>query len=134
MSRTRDQPEKLGARQKEVENLWEEEEEESLGEMSLDADYGEGHPGEVTKGISWESSSRVPSHTARRQSETAHPSTRFAPIVIQKAGTNSQQRQHEIEAEQVPLHEHPTSMSHSCTPHTPNPDFAADIALISQQV
>ena len=66
MARTRDKPEEL-ARQKEVENLWEEEQEQSLGKVSLDTDDGEGHPSEVTKGISWESSSGVPSQETRCQ-------------------------------------------------------------------
>jgi len=60
--RTRHEAEELRAREKEVENLWEEEQEQSLGKVSLNADDRKGHAGEVTEGIPRESSSWVPSH------------------------------------------------------------------------
>jgi len=103
--------------------------------VSLNTDNGESHPSEVTEGIPWESSSGVPSHMAQRQPQNAQPKAcRIVPVVIQEAGTNSQQWQHEVEAEQVSLHEQPTSMGHTRAPHTADPDFAADLGLTSQQV
>lgn len=54
--------------------------------------------------------------------------------MIQEARTYSQQRQHEIEAEQVSLHEQTTSVGHARAPYTTNPDLAVDLGLVSQQV
>ena len=103
--------------------------------MSLDANDGESHPGEITKGISWESSSGVPCQTVECQLQTARPRVcRIVPVMVQETSTNPQQRQHEIEAKEAPLHEQPTSMSHIRTPHTTDPDFAADLGLISRLI
>ena len=56
--------------------------------MSLDPDDGEGHPGEVTKGIPWQSSSGVPSFAAQRQLQTGEPEVyRIIPVVILEART-----------------------------------------------
>lgn len=44
----------------EVENLGEEEEEESFGEMSEDTNDGEGHAGEVAEGVSDERAGGIP--------------------------------------------------------------------------
>jgi len=44
MPKTRDKPGELRTPQKEIGNLWEEEQEQSLVRVSLNGDDGEGHP------------------------------------------------------------------------------------------
>jgi len=83
VSTTGDEPEKLRARQEEVEYLGEEEQEQSLGEVSLNADDGESHP-VSNKGCLLESPSGVPSHT-ERQPQIGRPKVQESvPVVIQE--------------------------------------------------
>ena len=60
MPRAWDQAEQLGARQDEIENLRQEEQEKCLGEVCLDADDRESHAGHIAKRVSWERACRVP--------------------------------------------------------------------------
>jgi hypothetical protein len=54
------EPEELRAGEDKVEDLREEEEEESFGKVRLDADDSKSHARCVAEGIAWEDASRVP--------------------------------------------------------------------------
>ena len=60
MSRTRNEPEELWAREHEVEDLREEEEQERLAEVRLDPDDGERHARDVAQRVAWERAGGVP--------------------------------------------------------------------------
>lgn len=54
------EPKKLRTGEYEIEHLGNEEQDESFGEVALDSDSGEGHAGEVTKGVAGEGFGRIP--------------------------------------------------------------------------
>lgn len=60
MSWTSDETEQLGHAEYKVEDLGDEEQEQRLGEMRLDRDDRERHPGKVAKGVPYKGSSWVP--------------------------------------------------------------------------
>ena len=60
MSRARHKAEELRTRKDEVENLWEEEEEQRLAEVRLDADDGEGHACYVAERVAGKRTGGIP--------------------------------------------------------------------------
>jgi hypothetical protein len=60
MSRTGHETEQLGYAQYEVEDLGDEEQEQSLGKMTLDRDDRKSHPGKIAKGVPNKDSSGEP--------------------------------------------------------------------------
>lgn len=68
MSRALDQTEQLRAGEDEVEDLRGEEQQHSLGEVTLDCDRRKCHPCKVTESVAWESPRRVPTLSLYRSS------------------------------------------------------------------
>lgn len=66
MSRTRDHFEDLRDGQEKIEDLRNEEEKHSLGEMAENGDDGEGHSGEIAKRVTDEHTRGIPVESEKR--------------------------------------------------------------------
>jgi hypothetical protein len=60
MSRARYETEQLRAREDEVEDLWQEKQQQCLGEMGLNTDHRKRHSCDIAEGVTRESPCRIP--------------------------------------------------------------------------
>lgn len=132
MPGTRYQPEKLRTREQEVEYLRDEEQQERLGEVGLDADHRKRHARDVAERIAGKRARGIPTypHPCSLDGGCRACVRADSPVVVHEARTNRHQRQHEVQAEQVPLDELLAPIRH------PRPPHSADLHIrsVPQQV
>ena len=95
-----------------VEDLWNEEEQERLRKVGLNPNDSKGHSRDIAERIAGERTGGVPKRRPtfvsllriRQRSPSATPGEDGAPVVIHKPETHAEQRQHEVQAEQMAVH------------------------------